>query len=101
MLGIRASESGEDPAVATALAEIGEQLEGRRVLLVFRDGNRELDAQIEHPAVRAVCARLAPVAAAVLLFRMKQGAVAAHFEVVHSTLDELAVGARMRDPRTG
>ena len=49
----------------------------------------------DHPVVPAVRAVVDPIAAATLLRRRD------HFEVVHTTLETLPTGTRVRDPRPG
>ena len=86
-------------AAENALTELAADLEGRRVLVVFRDGEVDAAAPAEHPMVRAVRARLESLVAALLVFRPAGRAGPSHFEVVHSALEGMVVGIKMRDPR--
>ena len=93
LLGVDATD-GEAciPGVETALGALGD-LDGRRVLVVFSREDHEVPAAADDPVRQRVEELLEPRAAAVLIQRERG------FEVTHSKLEGLAVGAAFADPR--
>lgn len=92
-------DTDDGEGAAAALAKIGEDLAGKRVLIVFREDNREVTAAVDNPVVQATLSTLNDAAKAVLVYRQRTRRAPAHFEVTSSSLEGLAVGTRMRDPR--
>ena len=74
-------------------------LEGRRVLVVFRAGGSDHQGPADSSLVQAVQRALIPKAAALLLYRSPGARSPAHFQVVHSNFPELPQGMKVRDPR--
>ncbi len=83
----------------TALSERQAQLDGRRVLVVYRDSGREVAGPADNEVVQATRATLDAAAKVVLQYRPRTRTGAAHFEVVKSDLEGLVLGSRMKDPR--
>jgi hypothetical protein len=97
MLGIEWCDDEETIAeVEQELRNLSSTWSGHRVLLIFREHGVDFSAAATAPLVLSMRALLEPEAAATLLFRDEPQR---HFLVVHSTLDGLSVGAKVRDPR--
>jgi hypothetical protein len=96
MLGI---DCHAGDAIEGALAAHHAEVENNRVLVVFLDRGEPTELRSDDARVAAVRTALEPHAAALLLWRDATLVAPAHFEVVASRVESLAVGARMRDPR--
>ncbi len=92
-------DSDDAEGVVGALEKLAEDIEGRRVMVVFREDGREVTGAADNAAVQATHAFLEPRAKAILVYRQATRQTPAHFEVAASNLDGLVVGAKMRDPR--
>lgn len=96
MLGI---DIDDLEGATSALSERQAQLEGRRVLVVYRAEGRDVAGPVDNDVVQATRATLDAAAKVVLQYRPPTRAGAAHFEVVKSDLEGLVLGSRMKDPR--
>lgn len=96
MLGI---DTDDVEGAAGALGALQSELEGRRVLVVYRDGDREVAGAADNPVVESTRAVLDAAARVVLQFRPKTRSRSAYFEIVKSNLESLVVGTRVKDPR--
>lgn len=100
VLGIAA---GTDTAhLAAVQAELQEHLprfRGRSVLLVLRDGERDVPVRKPDALVDVLRQLVPTTAAATLVFRGPDAQGRPHFQVLHSTLRALPVGATFGDPR--
>jgi hypothetical protein len=83
-----------------ALEKLVADIDGRRVMVVFREGDKEITGAADNAVVQATHAFLEARAKAVLVFRRATRKNPAHFQVAFSSIDGLVVGAKMRDPRT-
>lgn len=100
LLGIDWTQSDAGrAAVEAALTTMISDLSGRRILIVFRAGGRDRAAPDHRPLVQIVQRIVAPAAAALLFYRTPAAPAAPHFEVVHSTLEQLPLGSVVGDPR--
>lgn len=100
MLGVDRGEGRDHVAkVMAKLEEHAADVEGRRVLITLRTDDRDVAARDDDELVAACRAFVDAKAAATLLFRGRDRARRSYFEVVHSTVDGLAVGTKVRDPR--
>lgn len=92
-----------DRHVAAVAAELEPHLprfRGRAILVVLRANGRDVPAR-KPDAMTAMLGRLlANAAAATLVFRGPDAKGRPHFQVLHSTLRALPVGAVFADPRT-
>jgi hypothetical protein len=100
MLGI---ESGADPAPIAAIEQelrghLG-RLQHRAVMIVLQQAGRDLPVRKPDPMVDMLRRTLSAAAAASLIFRGPDAQGRPHFQVLHSTLRALPVGAPFRDPR--
>lgn len=86
-------------SIEAALTSLSVELATKRVLVVFRAEGRDHEGPDAHPLVLAVRTALSGQVAALLEFRGTQPATPAHFQVTHSTLDELPLKMKVSDPR--
>jgi hypothetical protein len=99
MLGIAAGLGQRHvAAVRGRLEELPEPVAGKRVLLVLRNGERDVPAR-GNAVLDAALAVVSRTAAATLVFRGADAHGRPYFEVVQSTLEGLPVGMRVKDPR--
>jgi hypothetical protein len=100
VLGVRA---GTDPAhVAAVQAELAQhlpRLRGRAVLLVPRVDDQDVPVRKPDALLEALRQSVPAAAAATLVFRGPDAQGRPHFQVLHSTLRALPVGATFADPR--
>lgn len=103
MIGIDRGEGEAHTAnVMAKLEQLAPDFDGRRVLLTLRDGDRELPITDTDALAATLRAWLEPKVPAILLHRGRDRASRTpFFEVVHSTLEALPVGTKVRDPRPG
>lgn len=100
LLGVDYTAAPDDiAAIEEKLSGMGEVVDGRRVLVVFRAEGADVAAHDAHPLARAVRTSLEPRVRSLLFYRDAGRPEGPHFEVVYSTVDGLAVGTRVRDPR--
>lgn len=85
--------------VRDKLAARPELLDGRRVLLTLRDGERELPVRDGDALIAAARPVVDARAAATLVFRGTDASGRRFFEVVHSADPAIPVGRRFGDPR--
>ncbi len=98
MIAIDCGEGADDiPEIQSALATHAKDTDGRRVLVVFRDHGNDVALPAGDAVVTAVCAALEGSTKALLVYG--DGDMGAHFTVMRSELEALAVGTRVRDPR--
>ncbi len=96
LLGVdQGSDDEHLAAIGARLDELRPDIEGRRVLILVTHHGREFAANEDLAVVQAAREKIDGIAAATLLRRRD------HFEVVHSTLESLATGTKVRDPRPG
>lgn len=102
LLGV---EHGNDEAhLAAVEAQLQEhlpRLRGRSVLLVLRAGDQDVPVRKPEPLVELLRRVVPATAAATLVFRGPDAQGRPHFQVLHSTLRALPVGATFGDPRLG
>lgn len=100
MLGIAVGgDSEERDKVMEACQGHAELLTGRRVLLTAREDGRDRPVRDQDATITAVRGLVDPLSAATLVFRGADAQRRRFFEVVHSSVDSLKVGARVGDPR--
>ncbi|MBX3462802.1 MAG: hypothetical protein KF830_06500 [Planctomycetes bacterium] len=100
MLGVEAgTDAPHLDRVAAELAAWTPRLAGRTVLVVLRRGDRDVPVRREDALVALLRRQLASCAAATLVFRGPDAQQRPHFQVAHSTVDGLAVGLAVADPR--
>ena len=100
VLGIAAgTDAAHLAAVEAALQAHGSRFRGRSILLVPRHAGA--DVPVRKPdALVAMLTRVVPAtAAATLVFRGPDAQGRPHFQVLHSTLRALPIGAAFSDPR--
>ena len=102
LLGVDWTQTDEGRAtVEAALQAMSGDFAGRRVLVVFRAGGQDRAAPDQRPLAQLVQKVVTQNAAALLFYRIPARPAAPHFEVVQSSLEQLAVGSLVRDPRRG
>jgi hypothetical protein len=91
---------GADPAqVEAEVQQHGARFRGRAVLLVLRDGERDVPVRRVDALVQTLARAVPATAAATLVFRGPDDKGRPHFQAVHSRLAALPSGATFADPR--
>ncbi len=99
-LAILGVETAQGPApVEAALLGMSAAFRGRAILLVLRNDGVDVPARIDSEVLQAARRIVAAAAAATLVFRGPDAQGRPHFQVVHSTLRALPIGAAFGDPR--
>lgn len=101
VLGVAAG--GDADHLAAVQAELQDHLprfRGRSVLLVLRAGDQDVPVRKADALVDLLRQLVPSTAAATLVFRGPDAQGRPHFQVLHSTLRALPVGATFGDPRT-
>lgn len=102
LLGVTAGDDDAHlAAVEQELAGHLPRLRGRAVLLVPQQDGADLPVRRTTPFVQMLGRVLPGGAAATLVFRGPDAQGRPHFQVLHSTLRAMPVGATFGDPRAG
>jgi hypothetical protein len=100
LLGVVAgTDAAHLQRVEAELQAMAPQLAGQAVLLVLRRGTGDVPVRREDALVSLLRRHCAAVAAATLVFRGADAGGRPFFQVTHSTVAGLAVGAAIADPR--
>ena len=100
VLGIAAgADAAHVAAVEAALQAHAPRFRGRSVLLVLRNGGLDVPVRKTDAMVAMLGRVVSATAAATLVFRGPDAQGRPHFQVLHSTLRALPVGAAFGDPR--
>ena len=92
----------DEQNVAAVLAELEQhapRFAGRAVLLVPQRGGVDAPVRKSTPLLQLLAQAVPQTAAATMVFRGPDGAGRDHFEVLHSTVGSMPVGATYADPR--